>query len=741
MLLSRTASSVAAAASASTGSHFQPAVTLTLTLNNWNRDHTIIRTYATSKCTRPQTNAHQTSALAATSHHHPSFQQRRTLSTNSTDHTINAHTNGMSISEELSFISLKGDDVGSSISASASSSHSSPSSSSPPNHPSQADIQSTIPIIQQSNRTIKSRTKPTQKKQRSRIHYTPPPFTRIVIDPSQAESSSSASLPPIDEITPRPPPVLHSRIDDIAASIRLDHPQLKPDVKYGEWRALIGDSVRCYFIGDDGSVYNANTKKFLFSRSTYYLQVDPNQSGIDVSRKFISCTEIILTTHGHPRPSPTSFIHFIDGDKTNFALSNLSWCERLDWSAHPKLVSERIAAYERGELIHFSPVEDYSSIIMCSDGRIWSIDNDDWMTSQSEGFIHLQLGNHFQHLRVRQDLVWSAFKGRPVSEGMVIGFIDGNDKNCRIENLHEINPRPIQTGFAPDDWPPSRPPPLPKPILQSQPPSHLIHPPPFGADPNAKYARFPIEPFTHYIVGTDGSIRNLTLRSYEWYHGVVDHGTIYCKFCFSPSDQEKDKVTLSPPPPLGEAVLVSHGHPKPAPNAVIRYRDGNKLNNHLTNLNWETTEEVLENEIKLAFNRDEPLRFATHPSYPSYRIGQDGRVWSTLSHSWLAVYHHPNGAVVHGLRHISGQHRSISTHILMWETFVGPILPRHKVLFLDGNRKNYRLDNLQLRPPATKKNKTKSSKPKLQSNKLSSREKIVVAEASDSSANSNSAQL
>jgi uncharacterized protein (DUF433 family) len=90
-------------------------------------------------------------------------------------------------------------------------------------------------------------------------------------------------------------------------------------------------------------------------------------------------------------------------------------------------------------------------------------------------------------------------------------------------------------------------------------------------------------------------------------------------------------------------------------------------------------------------------------SYPGYRVGTDGSVWTCRSRGhgastsgWQrrAIHQGRNGYWHVGLRQ-NGKLRNVSVHRLVLTTFVGLCPPGHQALHWDGNKDNNALSNLR----------------------------------------------
>ena len=152
---------------------------------------------------------------------------------------------------------------------------------------------------------------------------------------------------------------------------------------------------------------------------------------------------------------------------------------------------------------------------MGSDGRIWNEYVQRWAEENEYNDV-MKASDYSSGSKTPVDLhrarlIYEAFTGRPIEAGMMIEHKDENTKNCQFTNLRPINPRPIadltrptkqfQLVQRPDPRPPSQP------TLAQPSPENRVEPPP-GAAPGVEYARYPLEPFTNYLIGTDGSVYN-----------------------------------------------------------------------------------------------------------------------------------------------------------------------------------------------------------------------------------------
>jgi hypothetical protein len=112
--------------------------------------------------------------------------------------------------------------------------------------------------------------------------------------------------------------------------------------------------------------------------------------------------------------------------------------------------------------------------------------------------------------------------------------------------------------------------------------------PPADAAAGVRYCSFPDARFQHFAVGSDGSAFNQ--RTGKWIQPRIDASS-KANPTWIQLSQMTDGNIQQRGLTRAEAVLLSHGWPRPSPHAAIRYHDGDNTNDALSNLYWETAEE------------------------------------------------------------------------------------------------------------------------------------------------------
>lgn len=507
---------------------------------------------------------------------------------------------------------------------------------------------------------------------------------------------------------PKPPSMAHSSGGD--------------DVVYCRWPDL---RHRHYIVGSDGSLFNEATRRWV--RGTrlpevglFVVPVKPlSGRGTKIPR-----ARIVLIAHGHTPPLPNSILHHRDGDLANDALSNLVWREPTDFRAYPELVAESRHAESRGSPIEFRWLPSYSNYLVCSDGRIWSTHIDRWTTrpqtklkhdeedeletpsKQARSlkdaplprWVHFNIGDR-DVKRLRSHFVWEAFYGRPPIIGSIILHIDGNPHNNHLHNLFEsLTSRHELLLEAPSSDPPIlyrgvRPSPVPKdePTIPQPDPDRIFHGMGDAAVPGVVYAYLDAPEFQPYVIGSDGTVR-IPLKKLR---------LLKASMMSASGEPERNDSRLTvrlysesgevhAHHAVGDIVLTAHGHPRPHPRAILRYRDGDPRNCRIDNLYWESTDDVMRHEVAVAASRGESLSYAEHSEFPGMRVTSDGRFWSVHFHTWCSPSHRTN------LRsNITGRLRAIDTSRFLWEAFHRQqVAPHQRIWHVDGNRQNRSLDNL-----------------------------------------------
>lgn len=127
---------------------------------------------------------------------------------------------------------------------------------------------------------------------------------------------------------------------------------------------------------------------------------------------------------------------------------------------------------------------------------------------------------------------------------------------------------------------------------------------------------------------------------------------------------------------------------------VVHHIDGNKLNNHVSNLKWVTYKENTETGEKKRcgdkINIDEDNEnWKTIPYLPDYMASKNGEIYNKKRKRTLA------GSYRNGYLRALIKGKSYSFHILIYNTFIGEIPKGYVLDHINGIRDDNRLVNLR----------------------------------------------
>jgi hypothetical protein len=295
-------------------------------------------------------------------------------------------------------------------------------------------------------------------RQSARATVARPPDARAVNRSSLHYRAFSTASTPAGSSSP--PSTSHTLGSDVRVRIRVPalstsrRPTVKPPTG-----AAPGDHFYCRFpfpphdhliVGTDGSVFDERAGRWIpkqqMSLSTPASQIIG--AAAPSSSPALGRAHAVLLAHGHaPRDYVDSIVVYRDQDQSNCALSNLFWFDFGEPENHPPLVEAMATAKLNNKILNFSQLLPwFPSLHIGSDGRIFDhrlqrFLTDDPNSTSGELHTHIAKGpGRFEPVTThRYLLVWAAHSGRgqfPATSK--IAYVDGDSKNCAIENLKEV---------------------------------------------------------------------------------------------------------------------------------------------------------------------------------------------------------------------------------------------------------------------------------------------------------------
>lgn len=142
-------------------------------------------------------------------------------------------------------------------------------------------------------------------------------------------------------------------------------------------------------------------------------------------------------------------------------------------------------------------------------------------------------------------------------------------------------------------------------------------------------------------------------------------------------------------------------NPDPENFNIVHHKDGNKLNNNLSNLEWMSVKEhnnihaqrhfvqkiYIDNE---EINISELKQFRDSPYYAS----KDGQIYNLDKNIKMRFENSGNYFRVQCQYNLNGKHFQV--HRIVYECFKGPIPKGQEINHIDGNPHNNNIDNLEL---------------------------------------------
>ena len=194
---------------------------------------------------------------------------------------------------------------------------------------------------------------------------------------------------------------------------------------------------------------------------------------------------------------------------------------------------------------------------------------------------------------------------------------------------------------------------------------------------------------TPYLVRDDGTIysekRNRILK------GTLarnEYPTIYLT-------QDNKQYNL-----MVHRLVAEYFVPNPNNYTIVHHKNGNKLDCRAENLEWVTAQKnILETKrkpyseyVKPGKWEDSLDEFKEIPGYDNYLINKKGIIINKKTKGILA------GSDRNGYRRVTLKNQNKTVHILLYETFVGPIPEGYVIDHINGVKDDNRLENLRAVP-------------------------------------------
>lgn len=194
---------------------------------------------------------------------------------------------------------------------------------------------------------------------------------------------------------------------------------------------------------------------------------------------------------------------------------------------------------------------------------------------------------------------------------------------------------------------------------------------------------------TPYLVRDDGTIysekRNRILK------GTLarnEYPTIYLT-------QDNKQYNL-----MVHRLVAEYFVPNPNNYTIVHHKNGNKLDCRAENLEWVTAQKnILETKRKPYSEYVKPGKwegsldeFKEIPGYDNYLINKKGIIINKKTKGILA------GSDRNGYRRVTLKNQNKTVHILLYETFVGPIPEGYVIDHINGVKDDNRLENLRAVP-------------------------------------------
>ena len=190
---------------------------------------------------------------------------------------------------------------------------------------------------------------------------------------------------------------------------------------------------------------------------------------------------------------------------------------------------------------------------------------------------------------------------------------------------------------------------------------------------------------TPFWIEDTGRLRNEKTK--RWLKGGINKGYHYYSLFFAGKQYIKYTHRL-----VAEYFLDN-----PENKEIVHHKDGNRLNNIYTNLEWATQKELTDYSSKKPsehkkINIEDLPEMAQFRNSPYYAT-KDGRIINVSKNIEMKLEHSGNYLRFTGRYNLNNKHFLV--HRVVWEAFNGPIEDGYDIDHIDGNPHNNHLDNLE----------------------------------------------
>jgi len=152
-------------------------------------------------------------------------------------------------------------------------------------------------------------------------------------------------------------------------------------------------------------------------------------------------------------------------------------------------------------------------------------------------------------------------------------------------------------------------------------------------------------------------------------------------------------------------IVAEHFIGKPSTICVINHKNENKLDNHISNLEYVSyrynTMYSMTSKRKKNVIVYDLINFITIPGYSKYMVSQSGEIYSSYIKRLCCHTILPNGYCKIKLMSDTGIYKDLYIHVLVAMAYLNYIPSKNTVInHIDGNKGNNNLDNLQIVTPS-----------------------------------------
>lgn len=202
---------------------------------------------------------------------------------------------------------------------------------------------------------------------------------------------------------------------------------------------------------------------------------------------------------------------------------------------------------------------------------------------------------------------------------------------------------------------------------------------------------------TSYIIYEDGRLFNTKTKN--WLDGTISKAG-YRVYAIRFNGKKTDQ--------LAHRLVAKAFIPNPNNLPVVNHKDGDKLNNNISNLEWTTVEENNIHAVRLGLreaSNNASARIKYDPSLDlpdeiwkpykeNYLVSNCGRIRNTKTGNLLKGRIRGDGYVEQNLSLSTGKEYPMA-HRVVYQMFVGPLDPTKVINHIDGNRTNNNITNLE----------------------------------------------